>query len=53
MLPTVNKSSFLSSLEFVHSEDIVVTLHRPSNVDDVNQLEDTRRRFILYLNHLT
>ena len=39
MLPTVNNSSFLSSLDFTHSEHIVVTLHRPSNVDDVNQLK--------------
>ncbi len=38
MVQTVQKSKFLEELAFVHEQYLVITLHRPSNVDDKNQL---------------
>jgi UDP-N-acetylglucosamine 2-epimerase (non-hydrolysing) len=38
MLQTVQNSKFLENLPTVHDEHVVVTLHRPSNVDDKTQL---------------
>lgn len=38
MLQTVQASTFLDDLDFVFDEHVVITLHRPSNVDDEQQL---------------
>ena len=38
MLDQVQESEFVSTLTLQHSEHVVITLHRPSNVDNPNQL---------------
>ena len=38
MLPQVRESKFLATLALQHKEYVVITLHRPSNVDDPKQL---------------
>ena len=38
MLDQVRDSNFLSTLDIQHEDHVVITLHRPSNVDDPDQL---------------
>lgn len=38
MIKTVRESEFLKQMEFVNDQHVVITLHRPSNVDDEIQL---------------
>ena len=38
MLPHVRNASILSTLDLQHEQHVVITLHRPSNVDDPLQL---------------
>jgi UDP-N-acetylglucosamine 2-epimerase (non-hydrolysing) len=38
MLPQVRNASILSTLDLQHEQHVVITLHRPSNVDDPLQL---------------
>ena len=38
MIETVKESTYLSAIPLVHDEHVVMTLHRPSNVDDEAQL---------------
>tara|TARA_B100000459_G_scaffold147309_1_gene116377 strand:+ start:1074 stop:2192 length:1119 start_codon:yes stop_codon:yes gene_type:complete len=38
MIQTVRRSDFLNEIKFVNDQHVVITLHRPSNVDDESQL---------------
>lgn len=38
MIQTVRKSDFLDGIQYVNKDHVVITLHRPSNVDDESQL---------------
>jgi UDP-N-acetylglucosamine 2-epimerase (non-hydrolysing) len=38
MVDTVEQSTYLTQLQLTQAEHVVITLHRPSNVDDVDQL---------------